>query len=98
LDGVLPPQVFLKVFAQHHALCEIAESLWGGAIFSPWIRVFGRDGPLVFALESAPTILGYFRHPFPPAYGGYRVRFWSVPKFAFGDFDYTFWALRQPSA
>jgi len=77
LHGVLPPEIFLKVRAQRHALRKASQSLGAGAISSSWIGVFGADGSPEFTLELVPALFGYSRHPLLPVpyvFDGLRLR------------------------
>jgi hypothetical protein len=73
LHGVLPAAVCPKILTAHDAFRKVPESVRAGAVFSSWIRILGRNGSPVFALEPIPIFLGCSQHPFSHACGGYRV-------------------------
>src|SRR5580704_3444557 len=67
LHGVLPAAVCPKILTAHDALRKLPERVRARAVFSYWIRILGRNGSPVFALEPIPIFLGCSQHLFPHA-------------------------------
>jgi hypothetical protein len=55
---MLPARISTQFLWEHETRGKIPQSVGAGAIFSPWIRIFGANRSPKFTLQLKPTFLG----------------------------------------